>query len=76
MSANPSGICFQRLKDGQRGLDIGHMRSESGQSTLATMGRNADIHINNRSISKVHVSFEIDPDTHVVLLYDRYDVVA
>ncbi|KAI3334146.1 kinase-like domain-containing protein [Ustulina deusta] len=61
-----------RLIDGTLALDVGHFVSESGDAmTLATLGRNADIIIPGASISKIQCSFEIDPDTNVVMFYDR-----
>ncbi len=60
------------LVDGTLALDIGHAVSESGEATtLATLGRNADIIIPGASISKIQCSFEINPDTNVIMFYDR-----
>ncbi|KAF2968349.1 hypothetical protein GQX73_g5203 [Xylaria multiplex] len=61
-----------RLKSGELVLDVGHVSSLSGNSsTLATMGRDADITIPGASISKIHCSFEIDPTTNIVMFWDR-----
>jgi len=61
------------LPDGVLALDIGfHIRSQS-RNTLAMLGRNnADIIVQGSSIARSQCSFEIDdPDTGVVMLYDR-----
>lgn len=60
------------MKDGKLALDIGpHIRSKSC-NTLATLGRNdTDITVNGSCIARVQCSFEIDPDTRVVMLFDR-----
>ncbi|KAI0537195.1 kinase-like domain-containing protein [Xylaria digitata] len=61
-----------KLEGGELALDIGHVSSVSGVlTTLATLGRDADITIPGASISKVHCSFEIDNATNVVMFYDR-----
>ncbi|KAF2179939.1 kinase-like protein [Zopfia rhizophila CBS 207.26] len=60
------------LNDGTLGLDVGHVRSKSGNSTLATLGRgDADIFVEGSSIAKIQCSFEIDLNTNIVMLYDR-----
>ncbi|KAI0448492.1 kinase-like domain-containing protein [Xylaria acuta] len=60
------------LGNGDPVLDIGHVRSKSANSnTLATLGRDGDIVLEGGSISKIHCSFEINPDTNVVMFYDR-----
>ena len=59
------------LDGGTLALDVGHIRSKSGD-TLVTLGRgDADIFVEGSSIAKVQCSFEIDLHTHVVLFYDR-----
>ncbi|KAI1153672.1 kinase-like domain-containing protein [Nemania diffusa] len=71
--ANPiNGHLVSIWGNGTRVLDIGHIHSISGNTTtLATLGRNADIIVGGSSISRVQCSFEIDPDTNIVMLYDR-----
>ncbi|EXJ96341.1 hypothetical protein A1O1_01467 [Capronia coronata CBS 617.96] len=60
------------LKNGSLALDIGHIRSKSGPTTLTTLGcGDADIFVPNGSISKIQCSFELDLDNKVVMLYDR-----
>ncbi|KJZ69990.1 hypothetical protein HIM_10617 [Hirsutella minnesotensis 3608] len=60
------------LKDGEYVLDIGHVRPMSGDTaTLATLGRNGDVFVGGSSIAKVQCSFEMDPNTSVVMFYDR-----
>ena len=56
----------------QLAIDVGlHIRSKSC-NTLATLGRgDADILVEGSNISKIQCSFEIHPDTGVVMLYDR-----
>ncbi|KAF2176607.1 kinase-like protein [Zopfia rhizophila CBS 207.26] len=59
------------LDDGTLALDIGHIRSKSGD-TLALLGRgDTDIFVEGSSIAKVQCSFEIDLHTDVIMLYDR-----
>ncbi|CAH0022777.1 unnamed protein product [Clonostachys rhizophaga] len=61
-----------QVKDGRLGLNIGHVRSMSrDNATLATLGRNGDVTVDSCSISKIQCSFEIDPDTKVIMFYDR-----
>ncbi|KAI1076884.1 hypothetical protein F5B20DRAFT_554149 [Whalleya microplaca] len=53
-------------------LDIGHAQPISGSNaTLATLGRNGDILLEGRSISKIQCSFEIDYETNIVMFFDR-----
>ena len=60
------------LEDGTLALDIGHVRSNSGDTTLATLGRgDTDIFVEGSSIAKIQCSFEIRVDTKVVMFYDR-----
>ena len=60
------------LIDGTLALDIGHIRSKSGNTTLATIGRgDTDIFVEGSSIAKIQCSFEIIPATNVIMLYDR-----
>jgi len=58
------------LDDGTLALDIGHIRSKSYKTTLATLGRDGDIFVEGCSIAKIQCSFEI-LDTNVVMFYDR-----
>ncbi|KAI0805623.1 kinase-like domain-containing protein [Xylaria sp. FL0064] len=63
-----------RLTDDTLVLDIGHVRSVSPldtATTLATLGRDADILVSGSTISKIQCSFEIDPTANVVMFYDR-----
>ena len=70
--AHPSNAhLVSRLEDGTLALDVGHVRSISGHNTLATLGRNGDIFVDGSSISRIHCSFEIDAETHIVMFYDR-----
>lgn len=53
------------------GINIGiHIGSRSPQ-TLATLGRNGDITVEGQDISKIQCSFEMNPDTQTIMLYDR-----
>ncbi|KAH9904820.1 protein kinase-like protein [Xylariomycetidae sp. FL2044] len=61
-----------RTLDGRPLLNIGHVRSKSGHTTLATIGRgDTDIRVNYSTISKIQCSFEIDLETNVIMFYDR-----
>jgi len=67
-----NGPFVSRLDDGTLALDIGHIRSKSGNTTFATLGRgDADIFVEGSSIAKIQCSFEIDVDTNAIMLYDR-----
>ena len=70
---HPDNSAFvSTLSDGTPVLDIGHVRSKSGSSTLATLGRgDTDIFVEGLSIAKIQCSFEIIPVTNVIMLYDR-----
>ncbi|KZN83774.1 Serine/threonine-protein kinase DCLK2 [Penicillium chrysogenum] len=60
------------LPDGTRVLDIGFQVRSRSNRTLATLGRgDADIFVDGPTIAKVQCSFEIEPATNVVMLYDR-----
>ena len=60
------------LEDGQIGLNIGHVHPTSGNpTTLATLGQTGDIIMQEPSIARIQCSFEIDPNTNIVMLYDR-----
>lgn len=53
-------------------LDIGHVRLKSpDQTTLATIGRDGDIVVGARRISRIQCSFEIDPISNVVMFHDK-----
>ncbi|KAI0968037.1 kinase-like protein [Xylaria arbuscula] len=53
-------------------LDIGHFRSKSGEiTTLATLGRNGDVVMRGGRIAKIQASFETDPETGIIMFYDR-----
>lgn len=60
------------LEGNRLAFDIGfHIRS-GACNTLATLGRSdTDIMLEGSSIARVQCSFEIAPDTGVVMLYDR-----
>lgn len=70
---HPENCAFvSTLSNGTLALDVGHIRSKSGNTTLATLGRgDTDIFIEGSSTAKIQCSFEINPATNVVMLYDR-----
>lgn len=69
---DPNNQYLASTADGHVVLAIGYnMRSPTNTNTLATMGRDGDILVNDRLISRIQCSFEIEPKTGVVLLYDR-----
>ncbi|KAI1734089.1 kinase-like domain-containing protein [Xylaria scruposa] len=69
---SPHNKRFVREVNGKRVLEIGHIRSISeNASTLAIMGRDGDIILAGKNISKKQCSFEINQDTNVVMFYDR-----
>ncbi|KAH8726459.1 kinase-like domain-containing protein [Phaeosphaeriaceae sp. PMI808] len=59
--------------EGKNVLDIGHIRPSGSNNTLATLGRgsDADIYIACPSISRIQCSFEVDPQTCVIMFHDR-----
>jgi hypothetical protein len=57
--------------EGDLGLEVGfHVSSVPGR-VIARLGRNADLILQRRNVSAVHVAFELHPDTLVVLLSVR-----
>ncbi|EGC46549.1 CAMK family protein kinase [Histoplasma capsulatum var. duboisii H88] len=70
--ADPLNDHLASLLEGILVLDIGlNVRSKSC-NTLATLGRgDVDVYVAGSSISKTQCSFERDPNTNVVMLYDR-----
>jgi hypothetical protein len=57
--------------DGELGFEVGfHVSSVPGR-VIARLGRNADLILQRRNVSAVHVAFELHPDTLVVLLSVR-----
>lgn len=71
--SNPLNQHLVSTLNHQRVLDVGHVRSKesNNSNTLVTLGRDADICLEGRSISKIHCSFEIDAPSKVVMFYDR-----
>lgn len=50
---------------------IGHFQSKCGRrETLVTIGRLGDIALRSTSFSREQCSFEIDPNTHVIMFRD------
>ena len=61
-----------QLGRSEPGLEIGfHVPSISSGRVITRIGRDADLILPGRPISKVHVAFEIHPETLVVLLSVR-----
>lgn len=53
-------------------LEIGfHVPLKPSAPVITRLGRDADLTLRGRAVSKVHVAFEINPHTHVVLLSIR-----
>jgi hypothetical protein len=52
-------------------LNIGHVRSVSGYTTVANLGRFGDVFVEGPSISRIHCLFEIHPVSKVVMFYDK-----
>lgn len=54
------------------GLEVGfHVPSVSHGRVITRLGRRADLVLADRTVSAVHVAFEVHPETHVVLLSVR-----
>lgn len=61
-----------KLTDGTIVLDIGFQIRSRSHHTLATLGRgDADIFVDGITIANIQCSFEIEPATNVIMLYDR-----
>ena len=69
---HPDNRRFVSLTDkGQLGLEVGfHVTSIPGR-VIARLGRDADLILRERTVSAVHIAFEIQPETLVVLLSVR-----
>ena len=52
-------------------IDIGPYVGSKSRYTLATIGRCGDICVDGAEISRIQCSFEVDENTHEVLLQDR-----
>lgn len=60
------------LSDGEVGLDVGFYIHSQSHNTLATLGRGGtDIIVEGSLISRIQCSFELDPDSGLIVLYDR-----
>jgi len=60
------------LKSGEAVLQVGHVRSACGNpGTLVTLGRAGDIYVTGSNMAKIQCSFEIHPETGVLMFYDR-----
>ncbi|KAK3314421.1 kinase-like domain-containing protein [Apodospora peruviana] len=69
---HPDNRRFVSSNYGRPGLEIGfHVPSVPGGRTIARLGRDADLILCGKSLSRVHVAFEIHPETLVVLLSVR-----
>ncbi|EEP79879.1 predicted protein [Uncinocarpus reesii 1704] len=53
------------------GLNIGFHIGSKSRSTLATLGRGADVTVEGANISRIQCSFEIHETTREIMLYDR-----
>ena len=54
------------------GFEIGfHVRARPCPQVIAEIGRNADLILSGPSVSKVHFSFEVHPESQKVMLHDR-----
>ena len=53
------------------GIEVGFHIKSSSRCTLATIGRNGDITVEESSISRIQCSFEIHEEFGTVILYDR-----
>lgn len=69
---DPVNEPFVSIIFGKRVYDIGHFKSKSSVTTLATLGRgDTDIFLDGPAVSKIQCSFEINPETGLVMFYDR-----
>lgn len=69
---HPDNKHMSRLLNGKLVLDVGHVRSKSGDvNTIVEIGRNGDILVNASNISKVQCSFGMDPSTGIIMFYDH-----
>lgn len=67
-----SGRFVSTCSTGVQGLEVGfHVPSVSKGRVITRVGRDADLILRGRTISAVHIAFEIHPETLVVLLSVR-----
>ncbi|KKZ66658.1 hypothetical protein EMCG_00221 [[Emmonsia] crescens] len=52
-------------------LNVGFHIGSDARYTLATLGRNGDITVDGPNISRIQCSFEVHPESDVVMLYDE-----
>ena len=71
-TAHPNNAYIARKSDdGKIVLDIWRVLSTSGDTTLATLGRTGDVFVEGSNISRIQCSFEVHPDTGLVMFQDR-----
>lgn len=72
VESEPNKHLVSESNDGSQVLEIGNFASASKDSAvLATLGRDGDIVIPGKSISKIQCSFEINVETNIVMFYDK-----
>lgn len=70
---HPSNRAFVSLADDRPGLEIGYHvpKSGPGGQVITRLGRKEDLILPGKGVSRIHVSFQVHPDTLVVLLSVR-----
>ena len=65
-------LCWTKNNDRQPGLEIGyHVPARPRPGVIVEMGRNADLTLPSSSISAIHFSFEVHPESKQIMFYDR-----
>lgn len=62
---------FLSESNGDPVLEIRYDHQSKSPDTLLTIGRLGDVRVDNRLISRIQCSFEIDQKTGIIMLYDR-----
>ncbi|OAL34118.1 hypothetical protein AYO20_06573 [Fonsecaea nubica] len=69
---NKKFVSLCNTKPDVYGLEIGHhVPSRPRPLVIAEVGKNADLVMPGSSISQVHFSFEIHPESHQIMFWDR-----
>ena len=69
---NEPFVSYALTKKPQLGLEIGyHVPGRPRPEVIAEVGRNADLILPSTSISAIHFSFEVHPESKAILLCDR-----
>lgn len=73
-----NGRFLTRSRLGPHGLEVGyHVSSIPGGQVIARLGRGGDLRLpDDPSVSKVHVTFEVNPATELIILSVRSKLIS